>query len=69
MNVTCFCDKNDDIEYCNLNDVERVCVGYSSSRKASKEVKLSKPLLLKSQGNELVVIQVYIEEVIFGTTF
>lgn len=29
-----FCDQNDDIEKCNLNDVKRVFVGYSSSSKA-----------------------------------
>lgn len=41
----------------------------SSSTMASKEVKLSKTLFLKSQGNELLIIQVYIDNVIFGATF
>ena len=35
----------------------------------SKEVKLSRPLFLKSQENELLIIQVYIDEVIFEATF
>ena len=35
----------------------------------SKEVKLSRHLFLKSQENELLIIQVYIDEVIFEDTF
>ena len=35
----------------------------------SKEVKLSKSLFLISQENNFLIIQVYIDEVIFGATF
>ena len=41
----------------------------SSSTMTLKEVKLSRPLFLKSQENELLIIQVYIDEVIFEATF
>jgi len=40
----------------------------SSSTMASKEVKLSKTLSLKSLGKELLIIQVHIDDVVFEAT-